>query len=74
MKKKYMEYRKRVIKCLQEAGGTTLWVREIARRTKIPATTVSLILDELYTSGLIVDEDLARDTGGKLKLRMVRLK
>lgn len=73
MKKKYMEYRKRVIGCLKDAEGM-LWVREIGRRTKIPATTVSLILDELAIAGAIVDEDLARDTEGKVKIRMVRLK
>lgn len=73
MRRKKIELRTAVLKCLNEAEGA-LWVREIGRRTGIAHTTVSNILDNLYTAGLIIDHDLARDTKGKLKIRLVRLK
>lgn len=73
MRTKKQELRTRILRCLANAGGT-LWVREIGRRTGIPHTTVSRILDDFYTAGLTIDHDLTRDTKGKLKIRLVRLK
>ena len=73
MRKKNQKYRELVIKCL-EMAGKPLWVREIARRTGLNPQTVTNILDELSLSGIIVDEDFARETDGKIKMRLVRLK
>lgn len=73
MRKKNQKYRELVIKCLQNAGKP-LWVREIARRTGLSPQTVTNILDELSLAGIIVDEDFARETEGKIKMRLVRLK
>ena len=73
MRKKNQKYRELVLQCLQRAGKP-LWVREIARRTGLNPQTVTNILDELSLAGIIVDEDFARETEGKIKMRLVRLK
>lgn len=72
MKKKNKEYRELVINCLMKAEGP-LWVREIARRTNLNPQTVTNILDELALNGIIKDQDIARETKGKVKLRLVRI-
>lgn len=73
MRKKKKEYRKLVISCLLKAGKP-LWVREIARRTGLNPQTVTNILDELSIAGIIEDQDFARETDGKIKIRLVRIK
>jgi len=73
MRKKNENYRKKVINCLIKAGKP-LWVREIARRTRLSPQTVTNILDELSIAGIIVDQDFARETDGKIKMRLVRIK
>lgn len=73
MRKKKKEYREAVINCLLKANKP-LWVREIARRTGLNPQTVTNILDELFLAGIIEDQDFARETGGKIKMRLVKLK
>ena len=73
MRKKNEKYRKKVINCLIKAGKP-LWVREIARRVKLPPQTVTNILDELSIAGIIEDQDFARETNGKIKMRLVKIK
>ena len=62
-----------MINCLLRAGKP-LWVREIARRVKLPPQTVTNILDELAIAGIIEDQDFARETEGKIKMRLVKIK
>ena len=73
MRKRKKEYREAVISCLLKANKP-LWVREIARRTGLNPQTVTNILDELSIAGIIEDQDFARETEGKIKMRLVRLK
>lgn len=73
MRKKQKEYREAVIKCLLDAEKP-LWVREIARRTKLSPQTITNILDELSIAGIIEDQDFARETEGRIKMRLVKIK
>ena len=71
-RKKNLDYRNAVFKCLLDHKGA-LWVNMISELTGIPAKTVTNILDEFYSKGMITDHDIARETNGRVKFRLVSL-
>jgi predicted transcriptional regulator len=72
-RKKDYYIRLKILSVLRRANKP-LWVREIAKIADLSPSTVSYVLDELSLAGIVINHDFARETKGKIKLRLVSLK